>query len=207
MRLATASPTKRSRLPDTTVTMPATKQLSAITVIGNPTPGQLEEVFELRVRAWRGQARFKADIRAASDRWDSISSHRLLVDDDGRIAGAFRFSLHQALDDLPDGGVWVTDFHDALGPPAYYSRMFVSPEFRGRGLSEQLEALAVSEALRAGALSVTCLAGSVVVGARRLAQMERRGWRVIGTARTPSPDAFWVADQPPMIMTTTRPLL
>lgn len=186
--------------------MPAPDLLSPFALIRDPTPSQLNEVFELRVRVWRGQARLKADIQAASDRWDAVSSHRLFLDHEGRIAGAFRYSLHHDLGDLPDGGVWVTDFHDAPGPHAYYSRMFVQPEFRGQCLSERLETLAVSDALRAGATSVTCLAGSVAAGVSRLPRMERRGWSIIGTARTFSPDVFWLAEQPPLIMATTRSL-
>lgn len=85
--------------------------------------------------------------------------------------------------------------------------MFVQPEFRGKGLSAWLEAVAVSEALSGGGRSVTCLAGSVTAGLSRLPQMERRGWRVIGTAKTLSPDVFWQADHLPLIMATTAPLI
>jgi hypothetical protein len=76
----------------------------------------------------------------------------------------------------------VTDFHDAPGPHAYSSRMFIHPELQGRCLSERLEALSISEPLRAGAASVTCLAGSVPASLRRMSQMERRGWNRIGVA-------------------------
>lgn len=195
---------KLSRLHNIRDPMPAHDLLTPFALIRDPTPSQLETVFELRVQAWRGQARFKEDIQAASDRWDKVSSHRLLADDEGRIAGAFRFSLHRDLDDLPDGGVWVTEFHESPGPHGYSSRMFVHPDLQGRGLSERLEALSISEPLDAGAASVTCLAGSVPASVRRMGQMERRGWSRIGVASRHSPDTFWVAEYLPTIMCATR---
>lgn len=175
-------------------------QTTAFNVISNPTPDRLEEIFRLRLEAWRTQANLKPGNNQSSDAWDDKSHHRVLVDQHSRVVGAFRFSLHDALSDLPDGGVWLTEQHREPGPHAYFSRMFLAPEFQGCGLSEDLDELAISEPFRMGARTITCLAGSVSASLQRLPQMERRGWRRVGLAPSSSPDAFWVADRLPTIL-------
>lgn len=180
--------------------MTTADQAIALSVIANPSSSQFDEIFRLRLDAWRNQADLKQGISRSSDTWDEKSHHRVLGDVEGRIAGAFRFSLHDDLSDLPDGGVWLTEHHRGLGPHAYFSRMFLAPGFQGCGLSETLDELAISEPFRLGARSITCLAGSVSASLQRLPQMERRGWHRVGVASSPSPDAFWVADRLPTIL-------
>lgn len=169
-------------------------------VISSPAPRQLEDIFRLRLEAWQTQAKLKPGFSRSSDAWDDRSHHRVLIDQNGGVAGAFRFSLHDDLSDLPDGGVWLTERHRGPGPHAYFSRMFLAPEFQGCGLSETLDELAISEPFRLGACTITCLAGSVSTSLQRLPQMERRGWCRVGVAPSPSPDAFWVADRLPTIL-------
>lgn len=180
--------------------MTSAHQTTAFNVISNPSAGQLEEISRLRVEAWRTQARLKPGISHSLDPWDEKSHHRVLIDQQGRVVGALRFTLHDDLSDLPDGGVWLTERHREPGPHAYFSRMFLAPEFQGCGLSETLDELAISEPFRLGARTITCLAGSVSTSLQRLPQMERRGWCRVGVAPSPSPDAFWVADRLPTIL-------
>lgn len=184
--------------------MTTAHQAIALSVIANPSSTQFDEILRLRLDAWRNQAKLKPGVSRSSDPWDEKSHHRVLVDENGRIAGAFRFSLHDALSDLPDGGVWLTEHHREPGAHAYFSRMFLAPEFQGCGLSEHLDELAISEPFHMGARTITCLAGSISSSLRRLPQMERRGWQRVGLAPSPSPDAFWIADQLPTILMISK---
>lgn len=179
-------------------------QTVALGVISDPSPSQFDEIFRLRLEAWRKQAKLKPGISRSADPWDEKSHHRALVAHEGTIAGAFRFSLHEDLANLPDGGVWVTEHHRVPGPHAYFSRMFMAPDFQGMGLSETLDELAISAPLGMGAATVTCLAGSVSASLQRLPQMEKRGWRRVGVAPSHSPDAFWIADSMPAILMITK---
>ena len=184
--------------------MTTAHQAIALSVIANPSSSQFGEILRLRLDAWRNQAKLKPGVSRSSDAWDEKSHHRVLVDEEGRIAGAFRFSLHDDFSDLPDGGVWLTEHHRRPGPHAYFSRMFLAPEFQGMGLSAHLDELAISAPLSLGARTVTCLAGSVSASLQRLPQMERRGWRCVGVASSQSPDAFWIADSMPAILMISK---
>ncbi len=173
-------------------------------MISDPSSSQFDEITRLRLDAWRNQAKLKPGISRSSDAWDEKSHHRVLVDEEGRIVGALRFSLHNEPSDLPDGGVWLTEHHQWPGPHAYVSRLILAAEFHGSGLSERLDEMAISEPLRMGARSVTALTGSIEASMKRIRRMKRRGWRVVGVAAEQSPDTFWIADRLPTILMISK---
>jgi len=168
-------------------------------LIGDPTIAQIDAVCRLRVEAWRGQAQVFAGVTEWRDRWDDVAQHRLLIDPDGQIAGALRFSLHDNLVDLPDGGVWAAGVGRLPRPLAYFSRMFVVPAWRGRGLSITLDRASLAEPQRQGAASVVCMTGSVGRNRERAKRMKDFGWTLIGQASAQNPEAMFHATHLPLV--------
>jgi GNAT superfamily N-acetyltransferase len=109
----------------------------------------LEAIGRLRYRVWtdEGQiaaARFPGGVWL--DRFDASARHWLACDARGRVIGAARMTVHQALADAPDGYVWTDAGRSVPLPFANISKLVVAREARGRGVG-----LALSEARIAAA--------------------------------------------------------
>lgn len=186
--------------------MIATEIAAGFQLIRDLTPQQIDEVCRLRLEAWRGQARLKPNATEWRDAWDADAHHVAAIDTQGRIAGGFRLTIHTLptdTDRLPDEGVWAAAAAPLPQPVAYVCRLFVSPDYRGRGLGRALDQAALLEPRRHGAGSAASLTGSVVSNRARVAAFERYGWVASGEAtRVPSTSIF-LADFVPIAFSAT----
>jgi GNAT superfamily N-acetyltransferase len=181
----------------------ATEIAAGFQLIRDLTPQQIDEVCRLRLEAWRGQARLKPNVTEWRDEWDADAHHVAAIDTQGRIAGGFRLTLHTLptdSDHLPDEGVWAAAATPLPQPVAYMCRLFVSPDYRGRGLARALDQAAFLEPPRHGARAGVALTGSVVSNRARAETMERYGWQTSGEAkRVPNTSVFF-ADFAPLVL-------
>jgi GNAT superfamily N-acetyltransferase len=60
------------------------------------------------------------------------------------------------------------------------NRLVVHPDYRGRGLSEELDGIRI---LAAEAAGCTCVIGHTHAGDKRVAQLVREGFQVLGAGR------------------------
>jgi N-acetylglutamate synthase-like GNAT family acetyltransferase len=143
-------------------------------------PPLLEDVFALRILAWRSQVGIPANISQWKDELDGVSRHWAILRRSKPIAAA-RLSMHATIDDVPDAEVYAGMALDLPGPIASISRCVVHPDFRGRGLSDLLDAARLAAARQSGCRSVLALTYDV----RRQAKLEGHGFRFVGTGQPP----------------------
>ncbi|MBA4772920.1 MAG: GNAT family N-acetyltransferase [Sphingomonas sp.] len=166
-------------------------------VVVNPPDHIMERVYRIRTLAWQQQA----TLTAASDRWtetwDACSYHYVLMIEDEPV-GAFRFSLHASPAELPNSEIYGSLLDHLPAPVAWFSRLVIHPDFQGKGYSRQLDSLALSEPLSAGAASVVATGGSVIGNLTRHAVMLRRGWTDAGVTLG-APKGEHIADHNPRV--------
>ena len=139
----------------------------------------LDSIAELRAAAWGHTAR--SDIAAWLDEWDATAHHHIIVRE-GKIAAAVRFTLHEVHDDVPYRSIYGDLIKELPTPIAWYSRLVVSPEWRGKGISKALDWLAANEPFNMGANSIVATGGSVAENQFRHEVMLNHGWSYLGQA-------------------------
>lgn len=94
----------------------------------------LEQVYALRVLAWRTQVVLPPEMLRWQDAVDADARHWAFIAQ-GKVVAAVRLSLHDSLADMPHPEVYAGVFDLPLaGPIAYYSRAAVHPDYRRLGL-------------------------------------------------------------------------
>lgn len=140
----------------------------------------LRQVLALRVLAWRSFINIDSELHEWTDNYDVTGRHWAIMDGD-RVVAAGRLSIHERLGDVPDCEVYVPVLTMPLSHPiASMNRLVVHPEYRGRGLSDQLDEIRISTAESSGC---TCVIGHTHAGDKRLAQLVRKGFQSLGTGR------------------------
>lgn len=158
------------------------------TLVENPGPDLLDQVYCLRVLAWRSQARLKAGVVRWIDRFDLSAKHWVIVFEDRAVA-AIRLSLHNRVADLPSAAALTGVFPEDVTPPiASYNRLVVHPSHRGRGLAKVLDIVCIKAADAARASVLVGLTGNVHGNESRIAAMKALGFVVIGLAATADVD-------------------
>jgi GNAT superfamily N-acetyltransferase len=138
----------------------------------------IQQILALRVLAWRSFIQVDPNQREWTDKFDASARHWAILDEDVIVA-AGRLSIHEQLVDVPDSEVYGTVFTTPPSPPiASMNRLVVHPSYRGLGLSDQLDEVRISAAERAGC---SCVIGYTPSGDKRLAQLVRKGFQVLGT--------------------------
>jgi GNAT superfamily N-acetyltransferase len=110
------------------------------TIKQEASPSVLREVFRLRAFVWR---QLSQDERFSGDEWTDEFDVRALhwvAHVDGRLAGAARLSVHGRLEDIPDFHIFSGLSLSLTAPIASINRLVIHPDFRGMGLSRELDA-------------------------------------------------------------------
>jgi GNAT superfamily N-acetyltransferase len=148
----------------------------------------LQEIFALRIIAWREQATIPACVNTWTDATDQIAYH-WAVFQRGKLAAAACLSIHVNTRDLPDAEIYRGVPLDAPPPIGSMNRCVVHPDFRRRGLATVLDKTRIEKAR-----SLRCQ--TIVVAAdneHRLRQIQSYGFRKIATGEPyrdgPSPRA------------------
>ncbi len=156
--------------------VPSTLSLTGPVVVD--TSALLGQVGRLRVLAWKADGELPS-IAPKSDTWlDDHDLHAVnwAVMCDGRPVAAARMCVHYNAVDVPDL-VSVAGFEASLPMPvAAFTRLVIDPQYRGLGLSSQLDNLRLEAAQSKGcgsAFAVTHLP-------RRMQQLCQSGFRSLG---------------------------
>lgn len=122
----------------------------------------LEQIFRLRVTAWRQQVALPGAMREWRDSVDDKARHWAVLHQRQPIA-AVRLSLHRSVSELPHAEV----FADLVAaktwstPIAYCARGIVHPEYRRRGLWLAGNLICIDAAKKMWAGGMVALSGSL----------------------------------------------
>jgi GNAT superfamily N-acetyltransferase len=135
----------------------------------------MEEVYELRVRAWAfHQPLFSSAGGRWTDAYDEVAAHFVITKESDVVAAA-RYTIHDRATDGPDGEVYVgVGTEHVLPPIAVISRLVVCPRHSKRGLSDFLDNVRIEHARQRGCRSVLVCTSS---GSARLRQLQEIGFR------------------------------
>ena len=137
-------------------------------------PGILEQIYRLRIEAWRTKLALPADVTVWHDRFDPIARHWAFFDCDRPVA-AGRLTISARLDDVPDADVYRDVLPANLrGPIASLTRLVVHPDYRGRGLARPLDEVRIAAAEAAGC---TCVIGATHED-KRVLQLQSEGFEI-----------------------------
>jgi hypothetical protein len=89
----------------------------------------LQQVFALRITAWRGQAAIPPEVRTWIDSIDMSARHWAIFHREIPIAAA-RLSMHTKIAELPDAEIYSGVSFDFAIPIGAISRCVVQPDFR-----------------------------------------------------------------------------
>jgi len=142
-------------------------------------PRILEQVYRLRVSAWRARNRDFPAMEAWTDAFDASGRHWVVLDGDAPVAAA-RLTVHSALLQAPSSEIYRGLLPDDLpGPIGVLTRLVVAPSHAGRGLSRALDLARIEAARESGCRH---LIGATLVGLERVQQMSALGFNLIGNA-------------------------
>lgn len=143
-------------------------------------PADLEEIYALRVAAWRARVESFPDIGRWTDAEDARAAH-WAIRDGGRIVAAARLSVHDSLADVPHAEIFDGVFSESLdGSIGSLNRLVVAASHSGRGCSAVLDSIRINHARARGCRHVV---GETYAGTKRIAQLRGLGFKVAGTAR------------------------
>jgi hypothetical protein len=156
--------------------MPSATSLTGPSVIKEA--GLLQQIGRLRIVAWQADGELPSFAPQAEGWMDEHDSHGMnwAFLDEGRPIAAARKGVHTRIGDLPDLPS-LAGYEDLLAPPiAAFTRLVVGPEFRGLGLSKQLDDVRLAAARSSG-----CRCAVVVTHlSRRVDQLQQCGLKVVG---------------------------
>ena len=146
-----------------------------LTVIPCPQERR-EELYRLRATVWVAEGADPAAFvgGAWTDPRDTQRRHWIVIHEGEVIAGA-SLSVHPTLHEVEEAEAYFAYHLSAWGPVAAPARVIVHPEWRGRGLAEQLLGAQDEAAREAEAILAVRQASRAM---RRL--LERRGWQYHG---------------------------
>jgi GNAT superfamily N-acetyltransferase len=142
-------------------------------------PADLEEIYVLRVAAWRARVESFPDIGRWTDAEDARAAH-WAIRDDGRIVAAARLSIYDSLAEVPHAEIFDGVFSRMMeGPIASLNRLVVAPSHSGKGFSEALDRVRVGHAR-----DMKCRhAIGETFSAARVSQLGTLGFQAAGSAR------------------------
>ncbi len=135
----------------------------------------MREVFRLRASVWRTLA---GDSQLYGDEWtdefDALAMHWVAYVDGSLIAAA-RMSVHAELEEIPDFHIFGQLRLFVERPIASIGRLVVHPEFRGLGISREMDTLRLRAAREMKCQRMTAIA-SKLSGINRLHALEKLGF-------------------------------
>jgi GNAT superfamily N-acetyltransferase len=141
----------------------------------------LQQVGRLRILAWEADGELPSFAPRAEVWIDEHDSHAVnwVSLSKGVPIAAARLCVHKRVCDLPDLGSLVGYEEALVTPIAAFTRLVVSPAFRGRGLSKQLDGVRLAAAQASG-----CRSAVVVTHVpTRILQLNESGFRNLGESR------------------------
>lgn len=157
------------------------------TLLHNPTPSQLQEVYRLRILAWERQARIRPEFASGwgPDDFDRIGQHWVVLFQT-HVVAAIRMTFHASLMDIPDAECFTGVVPECLEPPiASYNRLVVHPEHRRLGLGKALDVCCINAAGISGASVLLGATGHVEGNKPRIPAMAALGFRILGPSPVP----------------------
>lgn len=142
-------------------------------------PDILQQVYRLRVEAWRARNPDFPALERWNDSFDASGRHWVIVDH-GRPVAAARLTVHSALAEVPNAEIYRDLLpEDLAGPIGVLTRLVVARSHAGRGLSRSLDLARIDAAREVGCRH---LIGETFAGLPRIQQMCDLGFSVIGKA-------------------------
>ena len=143
----------------TTTTITTNPTTATTTTITSSCTGILLEIGRLRFNVWKNENSIKDDLfpdKVWVDDLDYTAHHWIARSSrSGAIIGASRLTLHHSLDDdYRDVQLWRRAGKDLPLPTTDLGRLVVDPEFRCRGIAQEMNKLRVEFARALGAKSV-----------------------------------------------------
>lgn len=158
---------------------PVAEPLPLVEIAATDT-AMMEKIYRLRVAAWRSRNKAFPKMERWSDEFDPIGRHWAILDNGEPVAAA-RLTVHDRLDQVPSGDIYVDLLPDGLpGPIGNMGRLVVAFRFGGRGLAHRLDAIRVAAGR---AMGCRRLIGHTTSGPKRIKSATRLGFKVIGEAR------------------------
>lgn len=117
---------------------------------------RLGEIGRFRLEVWRQETAVNEALFPKGE-WiealDTVARHWIFVDDLGLVAAA-RLTIHQTLNDNPDGYLWARAGRSVPLPAGHFCKLVVAKRARGRGLGKRLNATRIEAARASGAKSI-----------------------------------------------------
>jgi GNAT superfamily N-acetyltransferase len=137
----------------------------------------LEKIGRLRVRAWETFGGKVEGLVCWLDPFDEVARHWVVLSGEEPVAAA-RLSVHHTMAEVPDSEVFTPIFREPPPSPiASLNRLVVSPAYRGKGMSTWLDEVRLEAA---EAMGCTCAVGATASGDRRVQQLIKVGFMVLG---------------------------
>jgi GNAT superfamily N-acetyltransferase len=145
------------------------KPLIGYTLIEQPGPAQMEQIFHLRGYAWQSRL---------PDFPDNYCFHWAILHESSVVAAA-RLSLVGSLEQVPNAEVYSQVLPQLIGIIGSINRLVVHPAHAQRGLSQWLDQARLARADAAGAAHVVA---QTFAGIGRVATLLNLGFCVAGEA-------------------------
>jgi len=140
-------------------------------------PADLEEIYALRVAAWRARVESFPDIGRWTDAEDARAAH-WAIRDGGRIIAAARLSIHDSLAEVPHAEIFDGVFSESLhGPIGSLNRLVVAASHRRSGLAQKLDIVRIIHARDADCRHII---GEAHADTPRIAELTALGFSVVG---------------------------
>ena len=142
-------------------------------------PTAMDAILRLRLRAWAPQVPVALTVDDVADHFEHLARHWAVFDVENLVAAA-RLSIHRQIEDVPEANCLAGVFSTSPPTPiGFLSRLVVAPEYRGRGLGRQLDAIRIYASEQAGCQSLLGLVFDVS-GEARIRQLTSFGFTLLG---------------------------
>lgn len=155
--------------------------MSSVEIVKVEDPSLLEEVFRVRLEAWRPRGFMPSGSVVNGGLQDESEAgwHHWLARQNGQIVGGARLAIHSDPSPVAQHLGVSAETIAAPGPVAWLTRLAVAPSAQRQGIAKQLDATRLAFAQTAGCKSALV----EVASAERHASLLKRGFRTAWTGR------------------------
>lgn len=164
---------------------PAIELPKGCSLVFQPAPEFMEQVYALRVQAWRARTQAFPEIDQWRDDYDVGALHWVIIkqtDDAPPVAiAAARMTIHARLAEVPSAEIYDgLRPADLPGPIASINRLVVAKDWAGQGQTQVLDRARIVYARSEGC---HCLVGRTSAGVRRHDDLLTQGFVALGQAQ------------------------